>query len=324
MEHPNEYIDARLARLNVVNDLPTFANDEERKTFIVKTILSKKYRKYAVDGDFLPHLEGALEYSFKNGKPLQFVYPFGGYKLWRLDESPEADWAELFTMMHNAAWLKSIAHVYEPGVWFDFSPDDVIVERMNHIPKADTDAYRATFNEVIAFITPYLPENLKFTLTPVGSRYTPEEFDADLTARTDELLAQNHGKLPQASDAEKAMMDLNAKRTPEELADPEWYGKNKLMHDAYMATSKRRPYNRAPEKILTFTKALPKGVAIGSTKTSIAKFWAGVGALKKRDDSYIETILSPEQIKAASATWEPISIGLKGKNFSKIRIIESS
>jgi hypothetical protein len=66
----------------------------------------------------------------------------------------------------------------------------------------------------------------------------------------------------------------------------------------------------------------PNVIPIGTTKTSIVRFWVGVGALKRRGDSFIETILSPSQIEKTKAEWTPVEIkGLNGKNFKKIRVI---
>lgn len=320
---PKEFIEGRLARLKTQSEAPSFSDDTERIAYISKALLSKKFRKYAVDDALLEHLPKSLALNMERKEPLKFVLPFGGYKLWRLAEAPEADWAELFTLMYYALWLKPVAEAYEHGVWFDFSSDDVVVERLNHITKEETEAYRKSFENIIAFLKPHLPPNLSFTFTPVGSRYTEEEFNAELNAKMEAWLKENGGKLPEASEKDKKMMDLNARKTPEEEADPEWYGKNKLMHDCYMAVEKRRPYNRAEDKVLVFTKPLPKGIAVGTTKTSIAKFWAGVGALVRRDDSYIETVLTPDQIASSNAKWTECSLpNSSEKNLREIRILD--
>ena len=323
MQSPQAYLEEKLKRLQIKTDIPSFKDEDELRAYITKAVLSKKFRKWAVDDELHAHLENAIKISFSKREPIKFVMPFGGYKLWRLDEAPEADWAELFSMMFYAAWLKPIAEAYEPGVWFDFSSDDVIVERLNNTPKADTEAYKGSFNKVISFLENCIPTNLKFTFTPVGSRYTEEEFDAELEQKIQEFMSENNGQLPSLTEPEVAMIDLNARPTEEQKADSLWHAKNKVIHDVYMGMSKRRPYTRTEDKILAFTKALPKGVAVGTTKTSTAKFWAGVGALKTRGDSYIETVLSPDQTTAASATWEDLSLdGLEGKNFNKIRVLK--
>ncbi|MEK7113636.1 MAG: hypothetical protein AAB873_02300 [Patescibacteria group bacterium] len=170
-----EFIENRLKQLKSTEKTASnFKSEKELADFIFKTIMSKKFRKFSVTPEYLPHIHQSIENSIKENSPIKFVFVFGGYKLWRLEEAPEADWAELFSMMYYAKWLKPIAEVYKPGIWFDFSSDDVIVERLNNIPKSDTEAYAKSFNMILDFLKKYLPENMKFTMTPVSSRYTSE------------------------------------------------------------------------------------------------------------------------------------------------------
>ena len=64
-------------------------------------------------------------------------------------------------------------------------------------------------------------------------------------------------------------------------------------------------------------------LAVGSTKGSTMKFWVGAGALKPRDDSFRQVILSPGQLAKTKFHFEPAALeGLTGKNFQAIRIIE--
>jgi hypothetical protein len=119
-------------------------------------------------------------------------------------------------------------------------------------------------------------------------------------------------------------IELNVRLLPGQSDDPLWREKVDVLHNAYYAVKKRRPFNRAPEKIAAFVTPLPNYncIAVGTTKTSIAKFWAGVGALHRRGDSYIETVLSPNQLEHAACSWEPMRIaGLTGKNFNRVRIL---
>ena len=103
---------------------------------------------------------------------------------------------------------------------------------------------------------------------------------------------------------------------------------NILMHDAYITMTKRETgYTFRPDKILAFTQPLPSGnfLAVGSTKDSIAKFWTGVGALKPKDDSFRQIILSPKQLQNAKFDIQDITIsGLRGKNFAKIRLLTNT
>ncbi len=319
---PKEFIENKLKELKSTNKtVAIFTSDKELGEFIFKTIMSKKFRKFSITGEYISHIQESIEINIKNNSPIKILWPFGAYKLWRLEEAPEADWAELFSIMYFAKWIMPITEVYKPGVWFDFSSDEIVVERMNNIPKSDTESYAKSFSIVLNFIKSYLPENLKFTLTPVSSYYTPEEFEEDLKDKLDKM-QKELGGLPVLSERDKRMVELNVRLNPGQSNDPLWREKVELIHQAFYTITKRRAYNRAKDKFWAFATPIGDCVTIGTTKTSVAKFWPGVGALKKNENDYQEYVLSPSQIENTKFDWEPISIdGLDGKNFHKIRII---
>lgn len=224
--------------------------------------------------------------------------------------------------MYFTEWLKPITEVYKPGVHFDFSSDDVIVERLNNVPKSDTEGYAKSFRLIFSFIEKYLPNNFKFTLTPVSSHYSVEEFEIELKEKI-ATLEKELGGLPMLDDKHKKMVELNVRLKPEQDKDPLWREKVELLHQSYYTLSRRRAYNRSKEKILVFCYRMDNCVAVGTTKTSIAKFWPGAGALKPNGVEFSEQILSPWQIQDFKYNWQDIFItGLEGKNFKKIRILE--
>ncbi len=315
-----EFIQKRLNDLKVNLEVKPLKSEIELADFIFKTLMSKKFRKFAVTPDYIPHIHEAIEKSIKNNLPIKLLFPFGGYKLWRLEESPEADWAEFFSLMYFAKWVKPVAEVYKPGIEFDFSSDEIIVERMNNIPKADTESYAKSFNMIIDFLKEYIPANIKFSLTPVRLYYPPDEFEKDLKEKI-ALMETELGGLPTLDDRHRRMVELNVKLKLDQDKDPLWREKVELIHQAYYTVPKRRAYNRAKEKIIVFCMKMENCIPIGTTKTSVAKFWPGAGALKKIDDSFLECVLSPNQLETLQFTKEDISIdGLIGKNFKTIRI----
>lgn len=320
------YIMSQLERLKAPVVLEVPKDDAAMVDFIYSALMSKKFRKYASSEAQQKSIRDSIRLNVAAGASIKFVLPFGGYKLWRFDESPEVDWAELFMLMYHARWLKSVADVYAPGVWFDFSSDEAIIERMNNIPRSDTDAYTKSFRDLVLFLSKYSSKNLQFTLTPVRDRYTDGEFEEELQQQI-ELLEQKYrasGGYATLSDRKKDMIDLNVRPLSNKSGDPLWREKNNILHDAYAAMSRRRPYMTLPEKIAVFPTLLPysSAIAVGTTKNSIAKFWVGVGALLKREDGFIETVLSPSQLEKTDAKWQSVAIkGLEGKNFKKVRII---
>ena len=243
-----EYIEYKLNELKSTNKVANFLPKKELSDFICKTIMSKKFRKFSIIPEYIEHIKQVVDESIENNLPIKFSFPFGGYKLWRLKETPEVDWAELFTFMYYAKWLKPIAEVYKPGIIFDFASDDMIVERMNNIPKKDTEKYKGSFEELVKFLEKYIPENIKFTFTPISSFYTAEEFEKDLADKIEKKKIE-FGGLPVLNDKTRRMVELNVKLNQEQEEDPLWREKIELIHQAYYSVDKRRPYNRAKQNI---------------------------------------------------------------------------
>lgn len=291
---------------------------------IVRLILSKKFRKYAIKPEHSEHIRSVVKICISENKPIQMTLVFGGYKLWRLEETPEVDWAELFALMYYTKWMKPICEIYEHGVWFDFFSDDVIVPIMNNVPPEGTKAYQSSFAKLLAFIKPYQPKNLNMTLNRVGDQYDSlEDFKKDLDSQVQKLKSSLDGGLPELNDVARATLELNVKTTQEQRDDPQWQEKVQLVHDGYAQVTGRRPYYRMPDKLNIMTTPFGGMLSVGTTKDSIMKFWIGAGVLKKRDDSFRQIICSPNQLSSGNYTLEHVKIsGLNGKNFHKIRITE--
>lgn len=321
-----EYIQTSLDDLRVVDKTSRPKTKDDLIEEIIRLTLSKKFRKYSVGTEPLSHIKASIQANVENNEPIKFTLPFGAYKLWRLDETPEADWAELFTFMYFTKWLKPVCDIYEPGVWFDFFSDDVIIPRMNNIPAEDLGAYKESFQSVLDFIKPFQPKNMRMTLSRVIDQYKNQaDFEKDYEMELSKLRASLDDGLPVLDDAEKAMVELNVKLTAEQLKDPKWREKVKLIHDSYSSVSGRRPYYRPAgmHKIMVVTTPLWGMLTVGSTKDSTVKFWVGSGVLKPKDDRFRQIILSPSQLENSQFTLEPISIaGLDGKNFKQIKILK--
>ena len=248
------------------------------------------------------------------------------YKLWRLEEAPETDWAELFALMYYSNWVRPVCEIYEPGVWFDFFVDDYIVNRLNNTPIEDINAYIKSYQSLIDFLKSYQPKNLKMTITTVGGQFSSEEaFNESLKRNLEKLTAETPSGLPELSEAQRAMVGLNAKPTEEQLRDPKWQEKVFHLHNAYMSTKAEPGYHKGrPEKIMAFTQPLPSGttISVGTTKSSIMKFWIGVGALEKSGDSFRQLVLSPSQLEKINFSLQNVNIKhLPKKNFDNIRVI---
>lgn len=320
-----EHIQSKLDELKkpLVIDKPS---DDELVEAIYKLVMSKKFRKYSCNDELQAQIKSAIQLSVKNHEPVKFTFLHGAYKLWRLEEAPEADWAELFSSMYYTNWVKPICEIYKPGVWFDYFVDDLILPKIHTSSLENMKKYWDSYQAVLDFLKLYQPSNLKMTITGVGQQFSsPQAFDDKLENDIKRHTEALGGKLPEIDDERKAMIELNVQQTPELTKDSKWQQKNALVHDAYISLTKRETnYHWQPDKIKVFTQLLPSGtvIAVGSTKDSVAKFWTGVGALRPKEDSYRQIILSPRQLESAQFNWENLAFNdLKAKNFYKIRVL---
>ncbi len=321
---PTTYLQSKLDELKGNATPSKKFEPNELKAEIFRLLASKKFRKYSVTPEFAAHIQEAISLCVDRNEPIKLELTFGCYKLWRLEETPEADWAELFTLMHYTNWLKPICAIYKPGVWVDFFSDDVIVPRMNSIDPAETLAYRTSLTNLINFIKKYIPSNLNFTLTRVIDQYQDqEEFEIDLQEQTKKLTSELSCALPVIDEKMAAMIDLNVRASETQKKDKNWRQKVYLLHEAYRNIKYRRSYYKRPDKIMIFPYKVFECLAVGTTKRSIAKFWCGVGVLEKDEENYHQLVLTPSQIDKNKFEKVEINIkDLKGKNFKTIKIME--
>ena len=321
-----DYIQTKLDELKQPVHLSKPENTEKLVEAIFASLMSKKFRKYSANDELKDYIKNAIQLNVEKNEPINVTFLHGAYKLWRLEEAPEADWAELFSLMYYSSWVKTVCALYEPGVWFDFYVDGYIVTRLNNIPDEDIRTYIKSYQSLIDFLKPYQPSNLKMTITTVGEQFSSEEaFDKSLHSNLEKLTAETTGGLPELSDAQRAMVELNTKPTEEQLEDPLWREKVYHLHNAYGATKAEPGYHKGrPEKIIAFTQPLPNGatISVGTTKSSIMKFWIGVGVLEPKSDRYKQVIVSPIQLENLDFDWEDIDIKIEGKNFKRIRVVK--
>ena len=326
--NPQEYILSQLERLKESSRLEVPPSEEGMVDFIYSAVTSKKFRKFSLPEINKRTIRAEIQARVDANEPITFHFPFGGYKLWRLEESPEPDWGELFSIIYYVRWLKPICDVYKPGVRFAFRFDEVVVKKLNNILESETEQYRKTFEHVLAFVKQFAPKNFEFEIFLERSRYDSyEAFQKELQVEIDVLRAQREKERFTLSDEARAMIDLNVRLEPGQADNPNWREENDLVHMAYYALQNNKKHPRKHYEAVDIV-AFPSMfgtkniVAIGTTKTSMAKFWVGVGALKKKDNSYIETVLSPPQLKKADFVWVSVHLdGLEGKNFNKVRVL---
>lgn len=323
MMTPQDYIQNKLDKLAEPVVLQRVDSDQIKPSVRAK-LLAKRFRKYKADDELLTIADKAIDLAVENDEPLIIGILFGGNKLWRFDEAPEIDWAELFSLMYYIDWAKTIASVYNPGVIIDYYSQDISVETLNNVPHEQTDRYSETFRQMLEFMKPYIPSGI----TVQYRRHADDVKDRDTYLAEIEdakrlILKENGGKLPEMSEVEKLATELNVNLKPGQDDDPQWHQKVELEHQAIFLTPSLIPYLTNPKIVPTCPTPYPGCLATGSTRRSLAKFWAGVGALEPKGDKYVDLVLTPKQLEKAVFEWKDISLpGLVGKNFKRIRIIK--
>jgi hypothetical protein len=319
-----EYITAALHKLAQPVE-PADIDDALLEETILSKVMSKKFRKLKADQVAIDHAKTAISRAVKAGKPLRLTLHFGGNKLWRLKEAPGIDWGELFSLIYYANWAKSIASVYKPGAIFEYFSMDICVERMNNVPHEETDVYSKQLTKLMNWAETYMPKGVSLRYTRYGDAYENREaFYKELDQVKQAWLTDNNGKLPELSDAQKAATELNVKLKPGQDKDPQWRERVEWEHQSLFGTQVFRDVETDPDSILNCPTWYTGYIATGSTRRSLAKFWAGVGALEPAGDGYNQIIVTPKQLKKFKFDWESVSIpGLEGDNFKRIRIVKS-
>jgi hypothetical protein len=334
---PLDYIKSELehcAEYSLTPEDQALFDKQGVEAFIYAKLTSKKFRKWAVDESSELQAKRAIHVAVSQGKPLQFRYPFGGYKLWRMPSYPEVDWAEFFAIAYYCKYLAPVAAAYTPGIEFLFASDDLIIERMDNIPAADTDAYFASFKKLTSEFQKRFPANFKMDIVRIADLYDNKE-------AMEQELAANVEKVKQAyattvDEARKQKMyttselnvHLDGAKDLTKLSDAEKRAvieMGPVYHDAYCGLSKRREFNRGEDKIVIFTTVIPNAIAIGTTKASVTKYWTGFGILEQTNGSFRPRILSPTQLEVLEGKpFELVVTDLFGlNNFRDVRIYKS-
>lgn len=318
-----EYIQKKLERLK--EPLPDAGEIKGTpEEIIYSRLMSKKFRKLKPGPACVEITKRVVAKAVKEQAPIMVTECFGGNKLWRFDEAPEIDWAELLSLIYYLEWMKYVAAVHKPGMIFDYFSQDLSVERLDNLTRDELDAYSNSFRALIEWIKPYMPENVSVTYRRHREMFDDEaQYDIELAEARQKYLDERDGKLPVLDDAMKARTELNVRLLEGQDDDPQWREKTELQHQAIFMTPTLGKYLTFPDMVWTCPTWFSSAIVTGSTKKSMAKFWAGVGALERSGDSYNDLVLTPKQLSAAQFEWEQVSLeGLQGKNFSRIRVLK--
>ncbi|MBN8232597.1 hypothetical protein JYK02_34275 [Corallococcus macrosporus] len=281
----------------------TVLDKEGLRAFLIKQVLSKKFRKWSVDADTQQNIARVVDAALKTQQPLSFVLPMGGYKIWRIPSSPEVDWAEFFGIAHILQYLSSIAAGYAPGVHMQFFMYTFLPQRHDNMSEASIERYVASFQALLDAFGRHLPPNVKLSIVRDAAFYSREEYFGLLDERY-EMMAMGFNDFP----AKQRDTFLNwARQNIQWNGAEDWTGlseeqkEEKILRGAIYevvgiyTVEKTAEFIMGGERIVLFVSQGTNSVGIGSTKASRAKFWVGTGILEDRAGAFYDLVLTPSQ-----------------------------
>lgn len=270
-------------------------------------ILSKQYRKWAVSIAVREHIAACVRHAIRTQSPLVFSYPFGGYKTWKFPSYPGADWAEFFAIAYYLEYIGRIAHYWSPGVRMVFFSDAAVINLIDNIPEADTDRYTESFKTLLDSFEPFLPKNISLEFLGIKDIYEEKEYKSELLDLVDRSRAEYQATVEprkRERDLQSSFRNINWQGQEDwtHLSVQEREAKvfeGALIHYAYCKLVKRKAVIRSEQVIPIGAMPFTGAVALGSTKTTIAKFQAGFGILKQGSYGLRGEVLSYEQYQLA-------------------------
>ena len=148
MNTPQSYLEARLktcSRYEFTNLDQEILEKEGIESYLFKKLTSKKFRRSKLPLTCEQRIKKAISQAVSSGKPLQIVFPAGAYKLWSLPSSPEADWAEFFTLAHILSFFAPVLSAYKPGVQLHFYLFTYLMQKSNNMSADEVEKYLKSF-----------------------------------------------------------------------------------------------------------------------------------------------------------------------------------
>ncbi len=297
-------------------------------------ITRKKFRKWKLPDLAQKRIDKVLDFCLDNKEPIVFRFRFGGYKLWQLSSAPEVDWAEFFSIAYYCEYLAPIITTHPYGVKLIYVLEDGGIQKMNNLSKSEMDAYYESFKSLCAEFEKYTSKDFSIDVVRHGSLFnSKEDFDKEFETKFSDIKStwrekQSPAYLESILKAAALNIKWNGAEDLTKISDEEKERKieeSAIMHDALVDMPTIRAFSDSnPRIILIFTTPLPKVISIGMTKSSVVKFWVGIGVLEEQNGNYLEHVLSPNQIsKTKGIQFKEVPIGLiKGTNFSTIKIYD--
>ena len=154
--------------LCVVRDQKSKKNTTNLHNRIYNLLLNNKFKRWAVADSYKVKILKTIKICIKKNLPIHFTYPFGGYKLWRLDSAPYVDWAEFFSISYIIRRLFIISLIYKPGFNIEFISENYFTHKITYISMSDLKKYRDSFKELILYFRKIIPKNIQISYKDIS------------------------------------------------------------------------------------------------------------------------------------------------------------
>lgn len=310
-------------RLNLILELKDkiegVLSYEDKKQILnyLSRLLSAKYSGSKQSDNMIALTLDKLIYSFKNKKPIIFIFGYGGYKNYNSPSFPEVDYSELFHMKYMTEFLFPIITTYKYGVIFEYESEEISIQ-FNNVPQETTDKYTVSFRKLLKYFIKKIEEQngikLDYKLVIAREMYNPE----DLYKKMKEYYPSMQKEFDELSKKEKEIWLKRAKTnflingtedfsnlTETELNDK--IIEARINNECFLAADYdlRVDFWERSNAISLFgtwgktpcASPTDGGLHLKSTKASNTDFWIGTGVFKLDEENNImqELILSHTQ-----------------------------
>lgn len=331
------YLKNELFHQNQIN--PIISKNNDTSAQVQSLLLSGKYRKFPLTIETKDMLREKVNYILDNDKEFIFVPSFGGYKHFWTPSYPRADWAEVFNIKCFIDYLTPLYYLTKKKIIVEYLSKDIIVAKMNNIPKEFVDKYIKDFKKLIA-VANEIQQNIKFEF-----HSSHEDYDSKLLFS---LMSQNEKEIVnQFNNLNADEQDLKLKKAEnnycfngiinyENISDKEKKNiimKSRITNEVFLKVDSELRGGSAKGRKNAIPILFRNGVGacneiclnLCTCQSSTVAFWVGIGILEIRENKIIPRILSKLQFQKLEEKLIKVPINLKelsliNKNFEYIYV----
>lgn len=272
--------------------LPAVPVGPANEQVILGLITARPWRRSAVDAATVAAITTRVRQALRDGAPIEFSLPFGGYRSWRLPSSPNLDWAEVFWIRYLRGYADRLAAVHPAGVRLSLTYVGGVLGWVNLLPQADQDLYLRQLRQLL----------VRFSSASVALRLVDH---SEACGGAAAVLMRLQGALAAQPPADAAAL-ARARRNllwpggdPPPAAAVEAAARRCA---ALMALEERRAFNKFGPRIqLSHLRGAALALHIGSCRSAVAQPWVSQGYLQWRPDrqAWIERLATASALPAA-------------------------